>query len=92
MMLWIETAQHIDFYIAFLPQVVAKVMSCCKEDYLQSVADSASYFMEEKKMKSAVRESSHQKERKVKGKVHIEGAALLVITFDKWLALEINGS
>ncbi|XP_067952130.1 zinc finger ZZ-type and EF-hand domain-containing protein 1-like [Watersipora subatra] len=64
-------------------KVVSKVMSCCKEDYLQSVTDSASYFMEEKKTDSAVRESPHQKGKHVKGKVNIKGASVIAITFDK---------
>ena len=67
-----------------LLQVVSKVMSCCKEDYLQSVADSASYFMEERKDKSAVRESPNQKGKKAKGMVNIKGASVLSVVFDKW--------
>lgn len=60
------------------------MMSCCKQDYLQSVADSASYFMEDKKPETAVRESPHQKGKKAKGKVHVKGASVLTVTFDKW--------
>ena len=66
-------------------------MSCCKEDYLQSIADSASSFMDfndNKKCKEAVRESPHTPGKKIKGKIQVKGAAVLLLSFDKkWVAV-----
>jgi len=72
-----------------LPQVVSKVMSCCSEDYLQSVAEAASYFMEERKSKQVMRESPHQKHKKVKGEVSVAGASVILVSFDKWYVIYI---
>lgn len=65
-------------------QVVAKVMSCCREDCLQSVADAAAYFMEDRKFDPLVRESPQDRSKKVKSKATIEQASFLVIKFDEW--------
>lgn len=62
------------------------MMSCCKEDYLQSIADSASSFMDfndSKKQKEIVRASPRTPGRKANGQIQIKGAAVLLLSFDK---------
>ncbi|KAF6029661.1 hypothetical protein EB796_011992 [Bugula neritina] len=73
-------------------QVVSKVMSCCSEDYLQSVAEAASYFMEERKSKQVMRESPHQKHKKVKGEVSVAGASVILVSFDKCCNTSVESS
>ena len=45
-------------------------------------------FNDNKKCKEAVRESPHTPGKKIKGKIQVKGAAVLLLSFDKkWVAV-----
>lgn len=58
------------------------MMSCCSEDCLQPVTDAAVYFMEERSLESAKRESPPDVSKKVKGQITIDQASFLVVKFE----------
>jgi len=59
-------------------------MSSCKPECLKSVADSASIFLEERKLDAVIRESQSDRNKAVKSKIHIPGASIIYVTFDPW--------